>query len=82
MSNLTESFGMQDPQNPAIPVSHGVPPLVRLAFVLGILLMFIILGLVVSQSYYGHVWPESGTVKIRLTPNGVGPTPAGEPIGQ
>ena len=82
MSNPTESLGMQDPLHPAIPISKGIPPILRWFFFFGIVLVVIIISLVVWQSYYGHVWPESGATHIRLTPNGTGPTPAGEPIGQ
>ncbi len=49
-----------------IPVSGGIPPLVRIATLIGIVLVFIVLGLVVWQSYYGHVWPSQNSMKVPL----------------
>jgi hypothetical protein len=49
-----------------VPISAGIPPIVRVAFGIGTLLIFIIGGLVVFASRYGHVWPSINSTRIHL----------------
>ncbi|GAC1658940.1 MAG: hypothetical protein NVS4B13_02760 [Candidatus Elarobacter sp.] len=49
-----------------VPISSGVPPLVTWAGIAGIILIFIIAGLVLATSEQGHVWPADDALKIKL----------------
>jgi len=49
-----------------VPVSSGIPPIVRVAFAIGTVLIFVIGGLVVYASMYGHVWPSTNSTHIKL----------------
>jgi hypothetical protein len=49
-----------------VPISGGIPPIVRIAFAIGTLLIFIIGGLVIFGSRYGHVWPSIDSTHIKL----------------
>jgi hypothetical protein len=49
-----------------VPVSGGIPPIVRVAFVIGVILIFTIGGMVVFASRYGHVWPSQDSTRIKL----------------
>ncbi len=49
-----------------VPVSAGIPPIVRWAAIIGICVIFLILGLVVYASNFHHIWPSSDTVNIKL----------------
>jgi hypothetical protein len=53
-----------------VPVSHGVPPAVRVAFAIGVFLIISVGGMVIGGSRFGHVWPADKVVSIPL-----GPTP-------
>ena len=49
-----------------VPVSGGIPPIVRISAIIGIIIIFIIGGIVVGASRYGHVWPSTDSMHIRL----------------
>lgn len=49
-----------------VPVSAGIPPLVRIAAAIGLLIIFVMGALVISASAYGHSWPAENTLKIPL----------------
>ncbi len=53
-------------QGMQIPVSSGIPRMVRVAFVIGIIVIFIIVGMVIANSQSGHVWPAVDSAKIKL----------------
>lgn len=57
-------YDIKDSQG--IPISGGIPPIVRSAAIIGIIIIFIIGGLVVGTSHYGHVFPSSDSMKIKL----------------
>ena len=59
---------MYDPK-PAhgIPVSAGIPPIIRWSGIAGLIAIFIVVGIVIAASRYGHVWPSMDATRIDLT---------------
>lgn len=49
-----------------VPVSKGVPVAVRVTAVIGIVVVFVILGLVIGAAAFGHAWPSSTSTTIPL----------------
>ena len=49
-----------------VPISSGVPPLVTYVGIGGVILIFIIAGMVLAVSGYGHLWPSSNTLNLKL----------------
>ncbi len=49
-----------------VPVSAGVPRIVVIAGIIGIIAIFAVATCVVSTSRYGHVWPSSDSTHIKL----------------
>jgi hypothetical protein len=49
-----------------VPVSGGIPPIVRVAFVIGVIIIFTMGGMVVGASMFGHVWPSQNSTRIKL----------------
>ncbi|MBV8363115.1 MAG: hypothetical protein JO018_05230 [Candidatus Eremiobacteraeota bacterium] len=49
-----------------VPVSRGVPMVVRISTVIGILAIFIIGGFTVKMASYGHDWPALRTLRLPL----------------
>lgn len=49
-----------------VPVSAGIPPLVRAAVIIGIIGIIAILGAVVFGSPFHHVWPSINSTHIKL----------------
>ena len=49
-----------------VPISSGIPRLVVWAGIAGVILIFVIAGLVLTTSGYGHLWPWEKTQQIRL----------------
>jgi hypothetical protein len=47
-----------------VPVSSGIPPIVRIAAVIGIIVVFTMLTLVFRNSAVGHSWPSNDSVSI------------------
>ncbi|MDQ2663654.1 MAG: hypothetical protein M3Y18_06430 [Candidatus Eremiobacteraeota bacterium] len=62
MYDLTDDRG--------VPQSRGIPKVVTIAAVLGILAIFAIGGFVIEQSYYGHGWPADKTLRLPLSGSG------------
>lgn len=50
-----------------IPVSAGIPPLIRWCGMVGFVVILIVVGIVVSASRYGHVWPSPDATHIQLS---------------
>ena len=58
---------MYDPKDArGVPVSAGIPPIVRISAVIGLIMIFIMLGIVIGWSFYGHVWPSTDSAHIKL----------------
>jgi hypothetical protein len=49
-----------------IPISAGVPPIVIVAASVGVILVFVIIGLVLGNSSFGHSWPAADSTTINL----------------
>jgi hypothetical protein len=49
-----------------VPISSGIPPLVMWAGIAGVVLIFVIAGMVVGTSGNNHVWPAGNTLTIKL----------------
>ncbi len=49
-----------------VPVSTGIPPIVIVAVIIGICLIFTILGLVIFGSPFHHIWPSIDTTHIKV----------------
>lgn len=59
---------MYDPKDfRGVPVSAGIPPLVRWSGLLGFVAVLCILGIVIGASRYGHVWPAKDSTMIKLS---------------
>jgi hypothetical protein len=54
------------PEHSDIPVSAGMPPVVRFALVAGLVVILGVMGLTAYSSSIGHVWPWSDATKIKL----------------
>jgi hypothetical protein len=50
-----------------VPISSGIPPLVIIAAVIGVIVIFAIITLVFTNSAFGHAWPDSSSAKVPLS---------------
>ncbi len=50
-----------------IPVSAGIPPIVRISATIMITAIFVLLAMVFRDSSANHRWPAASTVTIPLT---------------
>jgi hypothetical protein len=50
-----------------VPISAGIPPIVVIAAIIGLIMIFTVGTLVFSNSRYGHAWPASTATSIPLT---------------
>jgi hypothetical protein len=58
---------MHDPTDDrGVPVSTGIPRLVVVAGIVGVILIFVVAGMVLTTSGYGHLWPASDTLTLKL----------------
>ena len=58
---------MYDPQDQrGVPITTGIPRIVVWAGVAGVVLIFVIAGMVVGSSGNNHVWPADNTLTIKL----------------
>ncbi len=49
-----------------VPISKGVPTLVQVAGLVGVVVIFAIGGSVVASSGWGHFWPSQSVQRINL----------------
>jgi hypothetical protein len=49
-----------------VPISAGIPPIVMWAGIAGVILIFVIAGLVLGTSENGHHWPWDKALNIKL----------------
>ena len=49
-----------------VPISSGIPPLVTWVGIAGVVLIFIVAGMVLGTAGSGHVWPAADTLTIKL----------------
>lgn len=50
-----------------VPISKGIPTIVQIAGIIGVIVIFWIGGSVVFQSGWGHMWPSSTAQRAPLT---------------
>jgi hypothetical protein len=50
-----------------VPISGGIPPLVVVAAVIGVVIILTIISLVFRNSGFGHAWPASTSVSVPLS---------------
>jgi hypothetical protein len=50
-----------------VPISSGIPPVVVYAGIAGVLLIFVIAGMVLATAGSGHVWPATAAVNVKLS---------------
>lgn len=61
---------MYDPKDHrGVPVSAGIPPLVRWSGLIGLVVIIAIVGIVIHESGYAHVWPAPDSAHILLQTN-------------
>ena len=56
-----------NPYKHGIPVSGGIPPIIRWLGIIGFVAILCVVGIVIGASRYGHVWPSSDSAHIKLT---------------
>ena len=49
-----------------VPQSRGIPPVIRYAVIVGLIMIFAIGGATVLLSGYGHVWPSDHSMRVNL----------------
>ena len=58
---------MYDPEDErGVPTSTGVPSLVRITAIVGLLVIFAIIATVSYASHFGHAWPYTNAVRVPL----------------
>ncbi len=58
---------MYDPKDTrGVPISTGIPSIVTWTGLAGLILIFIIAGMVLGTAGYGHVWPAANSLNIKL----------------
>ncbi|MEO6991839.1 MAG: hypothetical protein ABI346_06250 [Candidatus Baltobacteraceae bacterium] len=57
-------YDIQDDRG--VPISKGVPTLVQVTAIIGIVVVFAILGMVIGAAAFGHAWPSFTSTKIPL----------------
>jgi len=53
-------------ENIVIPVSSGIPPVVKWTAIVGILMIFTVIAIAIGTSNYHHIWPATDTSHIQL----------------
>ena len=49
-----------------VPISSGIPKIVIWAAAAGVVLIFILAGMVLASAGYGHVWPAENSTNLKL----------------
>jgi hypothetical protein len=58
---------MYDPKDErGVPISGGIPLIVRIAILFGLLMIIVMMGIVIYGSSTNHRWPSSATLKEPL----------------
>ena len=50
-----------------IPVSAGIPPLIRWSGIIGFVVILGVVSIVIGASRYNHIWPSGDSAKINLS---------------
>ena len=58
---------MYDPEDArGVPISSGIPPIVVWAGVAGVVLIFVVAGMVLATAGANHVWPAEASTNLKL----------------
>jgi type IV secretory pathway TrbD component len=58
---------MTDPHDVhGVPASAGIPNMVIVTGLCCVVLIFVVAGLVLSNAAFGHIWPASDVVNLKL----------------
>jgi hypothetical protein len=49
-----------------VPISSGIPKLVMWTGLAGVVLIFVVAGMVLATAGSGHVWPAADTTNLKL----------------
>jgi hypothetical protein len=49
-----------------IPISAGIPPLVKISVAVGLLIILLMTIFVAATASRGHVWPAEDSLKVKL----------------
>ena len=49
-----------------VPISSGIPRLVTWAGIIGVVMIFIVAGMVLATADHGHMWPADNTLNLKL----------------
>ncbi|MHB1550057.1 MAG: hypothetical protein ACYDEU_02110 [Vulcanimicrobiaceae bacterium] len=49
-----------------VPISRGIPKAVRMVGAIGVIIIFAIGTFVIVESHYGHIWPSTHSMRVRL----------------
>ncbi|MBD5604353.1 MAG: hypothetical protein IAI48_04595 [Candidatus Eremiobacteraeota bacterium] len=49
-----------------VPISSGIPPIVIISAIIGLIMIATIVTLVFSNSAFGHAWPSEQSTKLPL----------------
>ena len=49
-----------------VPLTSGIPPIVTITGIAGVILIFLVAGIVLATAGANHVWPADGTLTIKL----------------
>lgn len=49
-----------------IPISAGIPPIVKISTAVGLLVVLLFISVVVATAPQGHVWPAEDSLKVKL----------------
>jgi len=62
---------MYDPVDArGVPTSRGIPPLVRVLVVIGVIAVFVVGASTILTAGFGHYWPANKTLRVPLSTNG------------
>jgi len=49
-----------------VPISAGIPPIIFISAIIGVILIFTIISLVFSNAAFGHAWPSDKSETLPL----------------
>jgi len=49
-----------------VPISTGIPKLVTWSGIVGVVLIFVVAGMVLATAGVNHVWPASASTNLKL----------------
>ena len=53
-----------------VPTSRGIPPLVRILVIIGVIAVFAVGAATILTAGYGHYWPANKTLRVPMSDTG------------